>query len=236
MPPEPPDRYAVYSFLSDRFTGIDQLDLLQAGGWATAYSFRTEDHELIVRFGVHHEDFDKEQVASTWTAPDLPVPKFFEAGRAFDGFYIVSQRFYGETLGKVEASRTPAVVDNLFDILSAIRAVALPGRGYGIWLAPACDAPSTSWADYLTSARDRDESRLVNWKRSLRARPDAYNAFQRGCDAIDVVAPTLPNLRSVGHADLLLNHLIAPDNSITAVFDWGNALAGDPLYDVAWIL
>ena len=38
------------------------------------------------------------------------------------------------------------------------------------------------------------------------------------------------------HADLLLNHLIGPGGSITAVFDWGNALAGDPLYDIAWIV
>jgi hygromycin-B 4-O-kinase len=38
------------------------------------------------------------------------------------------------------------------------------------------------------------------------------------------------------HADLLLNHLVADDDSIATVFDWGNAMAGDPLYDIAWIL
>jgi hygromycin-B 4-O-kinase len=29
---------------------------------------------------------------------------------------------------------------------------------------------------------------------------------------------------------------VSADNQITAVLDWGNSLAGDPLYDIAWLM
>jgi hygromycin-B 4-O-kinase len=65
--------------------------------------------------------------------------------------------------------------------------------------------------------------------------PNSYEGGS-GCDVLSSVVDDVPNVRGVIHGDLLLNHLIAEDNSIAAVFDWGNSLAGDPLYDAAWIL
>ena len=44
-----------------------------------------------------------------------------------------------------------------------------------------------------------------------------------------------PNIHKIVHNDLLNNLLVAPDNGIGALFDWGDSLAGDPLYDVSWL-
>ncbi len=41
--------------------------------------------------------------------------------------------------------------------------------------------------------------------------------------------------KKLGPADLLLNHFVNDTDGIEIVFDWGNALAGDPLYDIACI-
>jgi hygromycin-B 4-O-kinase len=39
------------------------------------------------------------------------------------------------------------------------------------------------------------------------------------------------------HGDLLAgNVLVSPRNRVGAVLDWGNSLAGDPLYDLAWLM
>ena len=121
-------------------------------------------------------------------------------------------------------------------MLAAIRRVELPGQGFGIWLAPDADAPAASWPEYLCSVADRDEERLVGWRGNLARHQRASEAFRLGCTMLEAGSEAFPTARGLVHADLLLNHLIGPDGSITAVFDWGNALAGDPLYDIAWIV
>jgi hygromycin-B 4-O-kinase len=229
-----PDRNAVLDVLGHRFSSPTELEPLKNGAWSSAFSFRSGSDELVVRFGAHREDFEKEVIASTWRI-GLPIPEIVEIGDAFDASYIVSRRHHGQHLSDIDTARVPAVMANLLEVLATIRTIDLPGAGYGIWLAPRCDAPFASWKSYLLSVRERDETRLLNWRAKLAAYPDAEATFHRGCDALESLLRDVANPRQVIHADLLLNHLIAPDNSISAVFDWGNAMAGDPLYDIAWI-
>ena len=212
------------------------MGVLQAGAWFSAYSFQANGRELVLRVGRHREDFDKELAATTWRVPGLPVPEVFELGEAFDSHYIVSQRHSGTKLADLDPLRVPAAIEGLFEVLAAIRHVSLSGEGYGIWLAPGCNAPSATWADYLCAVAERDENRLIGWRRKLALHLQANAAFRLGCETLQAHAELLPATRGLVHADLLLNHLVGPIDSITAVFDWDNALAGDPLYDIAWIV
>jgi hygromycin-B 4-O-kinase len=231
-----PSAEAVEAFLSARFPGTDAVTQLEASGWSSAYSFRSEGRELVARFGQHREDFAKERFADTWHIPGVPIPEVLELGDAFDGAFIVSQRHHGAKLAEISAERVPAAITSLFGVLVAMRQITLPGEGFGIWLTPNYDAPSRTWADYLTGSANRDESRLVDWRAKLAAHPNASVAFERGCREMERRAAEVPNTRGIVHADLLLNHLVAEDDTIVTVFDWGNSLAGDPLYDIAWIL
>lgn len=230
-----PDLDQIGRFLGERFGPVDDLTVLQGGSWSSAYAFAAGERELLLRVGNHREDFEKERIAATWHQPGLAVPEVLELGDAFDCHYVVSQRHHGTKLADLDPARVPAAIEALFDVLGASRHVNLAGTGFGIWHAPGCDAPATSWSEYLCGLADRDESRLVDWRRKLALHPRANTAFRDGCRALEVAAGDLPPTRGLVHADLLLNHLVGADDTITAVFDWGNALAGDPLYDVAWI-
>lgn len=231
-----PDVDQIVPFLADRFGPVDDVVVLQGGAWSSAYAFVASGRELVLRVGRHRADFDKERTAATWREPGLPVPEVLEVGDAFDCHYIVSERHHGTKLADLDASRVATTMERLFEVLVAMRRVDLPGAGYGIWHAPTADAPASTWADYLCSVSDRDEQRLVDWRRKLSLYPPASDAFRLGCSTLEANAHTLPTTRGLVHADLLLNHLVGPDDEITAVFDWGNALAGDPLYDIAWIV
>lgn len=224
-------------FLAERFGPVEGVTILQGGSWSSAYSFLAGTRELVLRVGHHREDFEKELIAATWGEPALPVPDVLELGEAFDCHYVVSQRHHGTKLADLEPSRVPAAIEGLFEVLASIRRVVLPGHGFGIWHGPGdVDAPASTWSEYLCRVADRDENRLVDWRYKLSLHPRASTAFRLGCSTLQAKAGDLPAIRGLVHADLLLNHLVGSDNSITAVFDWGNALAGDPLYDIAWIV
>ncbi len=223
-------------FLTDRFGPVVDLVTLQGGGWSSAYGFVAGSDEWVLRVGHHRLDFEKECTAATWCEPGLPVPDVLEMGDAFGCHYIITRRHHGTKLADLDPSRVTDAIERLVDVLTAIRRVELPGHGYGIWLAPGVDAPAASWSDHLCSVADRDEIRLIEWRRKLARHQRASDAFRLGCSRLEALADAFPATRGLVHADLLLNHLIGPDGSITAVFDWGNALAGDPLYDIAWIV
>lgn len=231
-----PSLEQIDRFLTERFGPVADLVTLQAGGWSSAYGFVADATEWVLRVGHHRDDFAKECVAATWQQPGLPVPEVLETGDAFGCHYIVTRRHHGTKLADLETARVPAAIERLVEVLAAIRRVELPGDGYGIWLAPEADAPAASWPEYLCSVADRDEERLVGWRGKLARHPRGSDAFRVGCSRLQAAADAFPTARRLVHADLLLNHLIGPDGSITAVFDWGNALAGDPLYDIAWIV
>ena len=223
-------------FLIDRFGPVADLVTLQAGGWSSAYGFMADATEWVLRVGHHRHDYEKECVAATWRAPGLPVPEVLEMGDALGCHYIVTRRHHGTKLADLEPSRVADAIERLVEVLAAIRRVELPGHGFGIWLAPEVDAPAASWSEYLCSVAHRDEVRLVEWRAKLSRHQRGSDAFRVGSSKLEAAADAFPEVRGLVHADLLLNHLIGPDGSITAVFDWGNALAGDPLYDIAWIV
>ena len=104
-------------------------------------------------------------------------------------------------------------------MLASIRRAVLPGHGLGIWHGPHVDAPASTWSEYLCGVADRDENRLVDWRYKHSLHPRASTALHLGCSTLQAKAGDLPAIRGLVHADLLLNHLVGPDNSGTAVFD-----------------
>ena len=230
-----PELNEVQSFLLERFANAADVTMLKRGGWSSAFGFRVHDRPLVIRFGQHREDYEKDRIAADWATTNLPIPAMIEMGSAFDGAYAISVRHYGDPLDAIPTERMPAVIEALFKLLERVRDIELKGTGYGIWLAPSCDAPYSSWREYLLSTIDRDEQRLTNWRQRLSDHRQARAVFDRGCAILERLVDACPNDRKLVHNDVLNNVLIDERNNICALFDWGNSLAGDPLYDIAWL-
>jgi hygromycin-B 4-O-kinase len=84
--------------------------LIGEGAWSRCFGFRLGEEALVIRFGNHVDDFQKDQGAYAYAAPDLPIPQVLEIGAAFAGYYAISTRAYGVPLERVGISEWVAVV------------------------------------------------------------------------------------------------------------------------------
>ena len=67
-----------------------EVALIGEGAWSRCFGFQRGDEELVIRFGNYLDDFRKDQLASAYAAPDLPIPQVLDVGIAFDGYYAIS--------------------------------------------------------------------------------------------------------------------------------------------------
>lgn len=227
----------VERFLRGRYELVSDVGLLRGGGWSKAFSFRSAERPLVVRFGHHVGDFEKDRMAAAWTRPLLPIPSVVEIGDAFDGVFAISARVEGDKLDELPLDRIGAAVDSLIDGLVELHEVELPGSGYGGWVAPSGNAPHERWRDFLTAVPDRRDPRLGGWRERLAVDRAAQDVFDRAQRTLEGLVHVCRDQREVIHGDLLAGNVLAsPDGRIRAVFDWGNSLAGDPSYDLASLM
>jgi hygromycin-B 4-O-kinase len=227
----------VERFLVARYPSVDQIASLEGGLWSTAFSFRSAGRAFVVRFGPYLEAYEKDLMAAPWSRPSLPVPAVIDIGETTEGAFIVSERCEGLTLDQLPPDRLARAIDHLLEGLVALQEVDLPGTGYGSWRAPSGNGSHESWRKFLLSMADREDVYLRGWRERLAAEPWAQDLFDRGQRSLATLADGVPEMRRVVHSDLLAgNVLVSSDDRVSGVFDWANALAGDPLYDLAWLM
>jgi len=113
---------------------IERVQRLGEGEWSTAFAFRRAAADLVVRFGAHRDDFDKDCLAARFGSADLPIPAVLEVGTALGGFYAVSARAFGAYLDDLDGPGMRAHVPSLLAALDAARTADGSGtRGYGAW-------------------------------------------------------------------------------------------------------
>ena len=221
--------------LADRTIAVQSLS---GGNWSDAYAFRHDGADLVARFGRQPDDYRKDRRAAAWTAPDLPVPVVHDVGPVGHGgwWFAISTRAFGAPLESVTPAAWSALVPRVVDLIA--RCASLPhdqAQGVGRW-DPDGTAPQASWREFLlVVAHDGPEHRIAGWRTALAARPDAQAAFSVGLTALDELSLGLEPPVGVVHADLINANVLVAGDRITAVLDWGSAMYGDPLHDVAWI-
>ena len=135
-----------------------------------------------------------------------------------------------------------ALLPSVLATFDALRAVDLAHTtGYGGWEVSG-NAPFPTWRDALLDvAVDHPEGRGHGWLRKLEGSPEGFATWtvlrtrlESSLDAID--AANVEVGRHLIHSDMLnFNVLCNPErHRIAALFDWGCAMTGDPLYDLAW--
>ena len=234
--PGPIDDAAVSTFLTERFGEVQNFARLRFGEWSAAYAFTTSEEDLVVRLGAYREDYEKDRLASGWAGVDLPIPNVCEIGEALGGFYAISTRMRGVALDDLPPADLRGALPSLFGALGAVGRAELAGSGYGVWSAPGFDAPHPTWADFLTAVPSRRDERVEGWHVGLARESGAARVFDRATRAIEALAPRCGARRNLVHGDLLAGNVLVLNRAIAGVLDWGNALAGDPLYDFAWLV
>ena len=227
------------AFLRRRFDDrAIEVEPLVGGTWSQAYAFRRCDEELVARFGRHPDDYGKDRWAATWATPELPIPTVLEVEPVGDdGWWCaVSTRAFGTPLEAATPAEWTALVPRIVDLIA--RCAALPNepaQGVGRW-GPDGIAPCATWREFLLEvADDGADHRIPGWQAALALHPPAQAAFDAGLAALERLSADLRPPIGVVHADLLNANVLVDGARIAAVLDWGSAMYGDPLHDVAWI-
>ena len=237
MPPGRFDREAAEAFLLDR-SGPDvySVTVLAEGAWSQAFAYRLGDRDLVIRFSALEEAFRKDEAASRYASPTLPIPAIVEIGETPAGFYAISERRYGDVLETVDEAQMRALLPSIFATLDAIRlADVSTTSGYGGW-GPDGNAPHATWrAALLDVISDPATHYHHGWRERLAASPTGDGPFLEAYEQLESVATDLPDDRHLIHSDLLNGNVLVDEDRITAVFDWGSSMYGDFLLDLAWI-
>ena len=231
------DRVRVEAFLASRFgRDCDDVAPLAAGVWSKAFAFRRLGRDYVIRFGLHQEDFAKDRLAARYACPALPIPRVVELGEAFDGYYAISERVFGTYIDDVDETQMRALLPSLFAALDAARLADLSGTtGYGAWGADGT-APYPSWrAALLDVANDRPADRIHGWRERLAASPVGIGPFDEAYRHLLALADHVPEGRHLIHSDLLHYNVLVQVGRINGLLDWGCAMYGDFLYDLAWL-
>jgi hygromycin-B 4-O-kinase len=212
---------------------------LGAGQWSRAYAFTLDGQELVARFGAYVEDFEKDRLMSAHSSARLPIPEVLDVGSVNDGeYYAISRRAHGPFLDALDSAGMRQVLPAVLDAMAAARAIDVSATaGYGGWSASDRNAPFASWPEaLLANLDDLPGRRTSGWRKALEQSPAASAAFDEAAEVLRRLAPACPDRRQVIHQDFLNRNVLVDGSRLTAVLDWGNAMYGDGLYDLAWLL
>lgn len=212
---------------------VDRLTPLRQGGWSSAWAYDIAGRREVIRFSHIADDFERDRLASGWSSPRIPVPRFLHLGDAFGGKYAITEWANGVALDSLDAAGMRAVMPSLFATLDAIREIEPCGMSVGGWDTHG-NGSHDSWAAALRSvANDDAGGRLGDWRAQLARSPIGIERFDAVMAILDVLADRLPHIRHVIHNDLINANVLVDGDRITAVLDWGCGMTGDFLYDLA---
>lgn len=230
------DAAEVRAFLAANFDPASaDVAFVGQGGWSRCFGFTRGADDLVVRVGLHVDDFYNDQRASAYRSPELPIPEVLAIGTAFDGYYAISTRVRGEPIEQMSAEQWRATAPSLAAALERLRTADLSATtGYGGWGRDG-NANRASWRSHLLAVGDDTPAhRTHGWRKRLAASSVGEAAFVHYydllCRTVVDVAP-----RSLIHGDLVNRNALAAGGKVTGIFDWGCSIYGDHLYDLAWL-
>jgi len=196
------------TFLNDHFGNrASQITPLSGGDWSQAYALSLDDKPMVARFGIHAEDYKKDQIMSRWSSSELPIPKVIDLGETEHGFFAVSERAEGDFLDTLNVQQVGAALPGLLRVVDAIRDIDISAtNGYGIWRSDG-HGPQDTWKEALLYkfGRDQPGSRTYGWRAALEGSPKGAGDFDAALGVLRRLAERMP-VRTSGDD----GHTIAP--------------------------
>ena len=224
---------------------------LYGGFFSRAFAFTADGRDRVLRLSrapQAAESFGKDaHAARHFAGPALHIPEVLQIGMTDDAggrdggrggdegeeWYAIGALVPGRTLEDADPAARRLALPALLDTIDAIGRTDVGGsRGFGPWDETGY-APYTNWAAFLAAA---DQNETKGYYRDWHAlfggmlERDLYQAAYRRMRQLLV---GIPEVRGLIHNDLWFPNILAEGARITGVIDWGNALYGDPLYDIA---
>lgn len=225
----------VSRFLDTHMIGeVTDIHPLTGGEWSQAFGFDKGRGKYVIRFSPTADDFEKDIHANQFNSDNLPIPQVLDTGEAFEGNFAVSERATGVILDDLSPVEMLAIVPSLQLAIKAINeSDVTDSEGFGVWEGDGKSDYKT-WREFLTSVnQDEPDSRTPGWYNSLSERPEWAEQFNQVYDLLEALSERLPEHRALIHNDLINRNVMVADGKISAVFDWGFSMYGDPLYDTA---
>lgn len=226
----------VEAFLRDHVrVEVTRVAAIGEGEWSRAFAYEVNGEAFVIRFGALDEDFRKDRIAARFADAALPIPEILSIGEAPGGYYAISRRARGRFLDDLDEDAMQAILPSLLIAFDAMRVTDLTGtRGYGGW-GVSGDAPHATWREALLAVGDDlPGSRTHGWRERLAASATGSAPFDEAWGRLEELTRDDPGQRSLIHGDLLNRNVLTTADQISAVLDWGCAMYGDFLYDVAW--
>jgi len=227
------DERAAAEFLNEHLDGVENVEFVGEGAWSRCFGFSCDARALVVRFGRHRVDFEKDRVAAAWRSVNLPIPEVLEIGEAFGGYFAISTRAHGVPLESLDARGWRSVTPSLLRALDDLRSIPVTAaHRFGDDQA----GHFASWRDYLLSVQHDAPGRTHGWRERLRGSERGAAVFAAGLDRLAEISHDLLVEPTFVHNDLVNRNVLVEGSVVTAIFDWGCAFAGDFLYDIAAIV
>jgi len=233
-----PNVAAVGEWLTVKHAGpIRDLDPIVGGFWSSAFGYRFGDRELVLRLSDMREGFAADVAAMRFASPELPIPRVLQTGRAFGGYFAISERHHGRFVEEADVRDAEAIGTALARLLAAMRVVPAPAGSAVHWHDDEGNE-ATTWCEALAAGlEDHPNSRTAGWRVKLARRPKEDALFTECATRVRELLNVCPERRDLVHGDLLHRNVMVADDDpsrVTGVFSWKCSMRGDFLFDVAW--
>lgn len=212
------------------------ITILKGGAWSSASSVTTYSGEFILRTAATPEDFQRDHFVARYSSSDLPIPAVLGIGQVSEQqWWCLSEQMPGVHLDELSSEEMGRTLPYLARTLRAMRSVdSSANSGYGS-INKNGDGIYKSFADQLMDvANDQTEGRIGGWSTFLKNHAYERGVFNAGLERMKNLLEIIPDVRQLIHMDTINYNVVVQNNRISGVFDWGCAMWGDALYDLAW--
>lgn len=228
--------------LSDRLGEVvGELTRLQGGQISRVYAFDAGARRYVVRVAPpsHSETFAKEAWLVQELLPaDVPVPALVYVGHVGELSMAISEFAPGARVDELDGAGQVAVAPALLATLDRIHACGVGDDAPAGSIDEHGRGQATSWRAHLAAVREEQSEGTFygRWHRLFTEGILERDLFDAAYARMAALLPYCPEERRLVHGDYGFSNVLAQEGRVTAVLDWANAIYGDPLFDLAWLI